>query len=106
VHGRITVAEDVEALVLDPAYRDTNFADLASELPCPVEWHAGFRLNVEQLSALSSYRGLDTVAVARAIAQNGQLDPRILGQVALLGQHDPKLFKYVWHLIARFGYQG
>jgi hypothetical protein len=105
VRGRIAVADDVEALVLDPAYRDTDLADLARKLPCPVEWHAGFLLKVDQLAALNNYRGPDTVAVARAIAQNGQLDPRILGQVALLGQHDPELLEYVWHLIARFGYQ-
>ncbi|MDV6286894.1 DUF3626 domain-containing protein [Rhodococcus jostii] len=36
VHGPIDIASDVEALVLDPSYRDTPFDEIARSLACPV----------------------------------------------------------------------
>ncbi|MFC7511675.1 DUF3626 domain-containing protein [Streptomyces thermocarboxydus] len=49
VHGPVRLDRDVEALVLDPCYRGTAVEDAARRLPCPVEWHPGFRLTVEEL---------------------------------------------------------
>ncbi len=39
VHGVLRVAEDVEAVVLDPSFRGTSTEDAAHALPCVVEWH-------------------------------------------------------------------
>ena len=60
VHGAVRLALDVEALVLDPCYRDTDTEVLARGLPCPIEWHPGFRLSVEGLRRYPEYRGPST----------------------------------------------
>ena len=38
MHGPVRLAIDVEALVLDPCYRETDVEALARRLPCPIEW--------------------------------------------------------------------
>src|SRR5215216_6472722 len=67
VHGPLLLARDVEALVLDPCFRDTEVEELARRLPCPVEWHPGFRLPVEVLRRHPDYRGPAYVALGEAL---------------------------------------
>jgi hypothetical protein len=43
------------------------------------------------------------VALAEEVAQDGMLDPRIIGDAARTGRHDPQALKKVWHYLARFG---
>ncbi|MFJ7246544.1 DUF3626 domain-containing protein [Kitasatospora sp. NPDC098652] len=106
VHGPVRPAEDVEALVLDPCYRNTPVEDAARRLPCPLEWHPGFRLTVEELRRHPDYRGQEFVALGARIAEDGALDPRIIGAAAASGRHDPQALKKVWHYLARFGAPG
>jgi hypothetical protein len=106
VHGPLELARDVEALVLDPCYRDTDVEALARTLPCPVEWHAGFRLHVDALMRHRDFRGPEPVALGLAIARNGWLTPAVIGDAARTGRHDPQLLKKVWHYVARFGDPG
>lgn len=40
---------------------------------------------------------------AGALARDGHLDPRIVGDAARGGLHDPQALKRVWHYVARFG---
>jgi hypothetical protein len=75
VHGPVRFDRDVEALVLDASYRDTPVERDALRLGCPVEFHAGFGLDVETLRAHPDFRG-----------------PRFVA----LGEQ-------VWHYVARFG---
>ncbi|WP_307844018.1 DUF3626 domain-containing protein [Actinospica acidithermotolerans] len=103
VHGPVRVDGDVEALVLDPCYRGTDVEVAAELLPCPVEWHAGFLLRVEKLAAYPEFRGREIVELGRSIADDGWLDPRIIGEAAATGQYDPQHLKYVWHCLARYG---
>ena len=103
VHGPVRLGRDVEAIVLDPCYRGTEVEAAAELLPCPVEWHGGFRLPVEVLAAHPDYRGPEFVALGRRIAGDGLLDPRIIGAAAAVGVHDPQALKRVWHYLARFG---
>ena len=49
VHGPVRLGHDVEALVLDPGFRGTDVEALSVALPCPVEWHHGFRLTTDDL---------------------------------------------------------
>ena len=44
VHGGVRVADDVEAVVLDPCFRDGPVHEAADRLGCAVEWHPGFRV--------------------------------------------------------------
>ena len=94
---------DVEAIVLDPCYRGTAVESAAARLPCPVEWHAGFRLSVDELRRHPGYRGPEFVALGARIAVDGHLDPAVIGAAVATGRHDPQSLKRVWHYVARFG---
>lgn len=103
VHGVVSLAEDVEAVVLDPCFRETEVAELAAALPCRVEWHGGFRLSVEQLRDRPDYRGAHIVELGISLALDGFLDARIIGDAARSGKYDEQELKRVWHYVARFG---
>jgi hypothetical protein len=103
VHGPVRLDRDVEALVLDPSYRDTAVEAAARHLPCTVEWHAGFRLSVTELRRHPDYRGLQYVDLGSRLAVDGHLTPRIIGDAARTGRYDPQALKRVWHHVARFG---
>ncbi|RDI56136.1 uncharacterized protein DUF3626 [Nocardia mexicana] len=104
IHGPVRLDRDVEALVLDPSYRDTAVQDAAHQLPCPLEWHPGFRLSVGQLCHHPDFRGQQYVDLGVEIAVDGWLDPRIVGDAARTGRYDPQDLKKVWHYLARFGH--
>ncbi|MEV6583162.1 DUF3626 domain-containing protein [Streptomyces sp. NPDC051582] len=103
VHGPVRLRSDVEALVLDPCYRGTTVEAAALRLGCPVEWHSGFRLGVEELRRHPGYRGREHVDLGTRMAVDGVLDPRIVGDAARSDRHDPQAVKKVWHYLARFG---
>jgi uncharacterized protein DUF3626 len=104
VHGGVSLARDAEALVLDPCFRGTDVEAVARRLPCPVEWHDGFVLDITQVRRRPEFKTPEAVALAERIAVDGLLTARILGDAARTGQHDPQTVKYVWHYIARFGH--
>jgi len=103
VHGPLLLARDVEALVLDPCFRNTDVERAANNLPCPVEWHTGFRLNIEELRRHPDYRGPRYVELGCTLARDGYLDPKTIGDAARTGRYDEHALKRVWHYIARFG---
>jgi hypothetical protein len=103
VHGLLRLAQDVEALVLDPCYRGTEIELQARRLPCALEWHPGFRLSLDELQHHPEYRGQEIVDLGVRLAHEGWLDPAVLGHAALSRRHDPQQLKKVWHLVARFG---
>lgn len=103
VHGPVRLDRDVEALVLDPCFQGTAVEDAARRLDCPLEWHLGFRLTVDELRLQPDYRGREYVDLGARIAVDGFPDPRILGDAARAGDHDPQAIKRVWHCLARFG---
>ncbi|MFJ4875482.1 DUF3626 domain-containing protein [Streptomyces sp. NPDC088745] len=103
VHGPVRLAEDVEALVLDPCFRGTDVEAAARLLGCPVEWHPGFALPVPELRLHPDYRGREYVELGARIAVSGRLDPAAVGEAVRTGRHDPQALKRVWHCLARFG---
>lgn len=103
VHGRLVLAEDVEALVLDPCYRGTPIEAMAATLPCAVEWHPGFRMPVSLIEDCVAYRGPEVAEMAASIATDGYVKPREIGLALQSGRADPQLLKRVWHCVARFG---
>ncbi|WP_231914384.1 DUF3626 domain-containing protein [Rhodococcus sp. LB1] len=102
VHGPINIASDVEALVLDPSYRDTPCDEIAQSLACPVLWHDGYTVGVEEIARHPDYRGSHIVDLARGIAHGGELTPAILS-LARSASFDPQDLKKMWHYIARYG---
>lgn len=103
VHGVVDLATDVEALVLDPCYRGTSVETAARQLPVDLEWHEGRVLTVEGLSQRAYYRDAGAQDVGRAIARDGVLDARVVGDASRTGRFPAQDLKQVWHLIARFG---
>lgn len=103
VHGSLRLADDVEALVLDPCYRGTEIERLARTLPCALEWHDGFRVDIATIVENHTYRGQEFVDLASQLAQGGSLTAREIGDASRAGGHDPQSLKRVWHYVARFG---
>jgi hypothetical protein len=103
VHGPLRLDRDVEALVLDPSFRGTEVEHAAARRACPVEWHSGYRLAVAELRCHPGYRGPEYVELGVALARDGQLDPRVIGDAARTGRYDGQDLKRVWHCLARFG---
>jgi hypothetical protein len=83
VHGPIALAEDVEAVVLDPCFRGSTIEDQARSLGVPVEWHEGRQLPVRTLAEHPGFRGPSIVDVGRRVAPAGILDAAVLGRAAL-----------------------
>ncbi|OON80864.1 DUF3626 domain-containing protein [Streptomyces tsukubensis] len=106
VHGPVVVARDVEALVLDPCYRGTEVEEAARALPCPLEWHGGYRLSVRELRLHPEYRGARITELGALIAEGGRLDPAVIGAAVHGGAYEPQDLKKVWHCLARFGRPG
>ncbi|HEX3963828.1 MAG TPA: DUF3626 domain-containing protein, partial [Trebonia sp.] len=106
VHGVIDLTRDVEALVLDPCYRDTPVQAAAQKLACPVEWHGGFTLATAELRRHPGYRGPEYVALGLALARDGALDPGVIGNASRTGRYHEQHLKRVWHYLARFGTPG
>ena len=105
VHGPVRLDRDVEALVLDPCYQGTEIEERARELPCRLDWHPGFRLTLAEMARHPDYRGPEFIELAREIAPDGLLTPRVIGQAAATEKYDPQSLKRVWHYVARFGMQ-
>ncbi|MFJ4974799.1 DUF3626 domain-containing protein [Streptomyces coeruleorubidus] len=103
VHGGVDLARDVEALVLDACYRGTPVETAARRLPCPLEWHPGYRLTVAGLRHHADYRGPEYVELGARIARDGLIDPRAIGDAARTGRYELQHLKMVWHTLARFG---
>lgn len=102
VHGVIRIEEDVDAVVLDPSYAGTEVQDAVAKLPCPVEWHEGFRLQRSALSSCAQYRGQRTAEFLEGLLTDEPLTPRDLGLLRHAGV-DFQLLKQAWHCLARFG---
>jgi hypothetical protein len=103
VHGPVGLETDVEALVLDPSFCGTGVERAAGRLGCPVEWHGGFRLSTAELRRYPDFRGREYVQLGIALAEDGQLNPRIIGDASRTGRHDDQDLKRVRHYVARFG---
>lgn len=103
VHGTLNISSDVETLVLDPCFRDTDVERDAERLGCPIEWHPGFRLDDATLAAQGAYRGPAAVALGQELSVNGWLTPRELGAAARDGRAPAQTLKHLWHILAAFG---
>jgi hypothetical protein len=103
VHGTVDLGTDVEALVLDPCYAGTPVEAAAGLLGCPVEWHGGFRVTVDDLWRNADYRAPEFAELGASIARDGQLDPGMIGDASRTGRYDEQALKRVWHYVARFG---
>ena len=116
-HGGVDLAEDVEAIVLDPSFRgstvEQDLAAAAARYGFELAWHRGSELAVDDVP--DDFRGPTMRALARRVAgANGIIDARAIGVTAAEHPYeeptplgDPpesarQQLKYLWHtLLAR-----
>lgn len=106
IHGPITMAYDVEAVVLDPCYRGTCVEDQAYQLGPAVEWHEGRVLDLPTLDAHEDYRGPAAVQLGHHLAQHDgvdTIDAAVIGRSVDHGGYYPQTLKQLWHLTAQWG---
>ena len=118
VHGGLSLADDVEAIVLDPAFRGSSVeADLEHVSRAggyPLRWHVGSELHVNQVPA--DFRGPAMPGLARRVARpDGVVDAAAIGRAAALQPFeeptvsgDPadsavQQLKRLWHTVLAFG---
>ncbi len=102
VHGLVRIADDVEAIVLDPCYKGTPVETAAHRLPCAVEWHGGFRLSTDRLDDCERYRGKVAADAIYSMSYQDAVTPLEIGS-ARLADLDYQVAKWVWHCVACFG---
>ncbi|KUY79596.1 hypothetical protein WJ15_31895 [Burkholderia cepacia] len=102
VHGVVSLDDDVDAIVLDPSYRDTPVEAAATRSGCRIEWHDGFRLSLDRLAECAQFRGQAAADAIERIAVDRIVTPAVLGR-ARDGTLDYQTAKWVWHCMARFG---
>ena len=118
VHGAIHLAGDVEALIIDPAFDDTetgqHLAAIAARYGIVLRRHAGFILHAAEIP--SDFRGPRMRPLAERISETGELDAATLGRAAQSLMREPARWqdwgteaetwqhlKQLWHVLVRFG---
>ena len=89
--------------MLDPCFRGTDVEEVAKSVEVPVEWHEGRVLTVDELMRRAYYRDPGAIETGCAIAEQGRIDARIIGDASRTGKFHHQDLKQVWHLVARFG---
>lgn len=118
VHGGVSLAEDVEAIVVDPAFRgsavERDLAIAADRYDFELAWHCGSELAVDDVPA--DFRGPTMPSLARSVARpDGIVDARVIGEAAARERFeepsesgDPphstlQQLKYLWHTLLAHG---
>ncbi|OAN13318.1 hypothetical protein A3K86_16835 [Photobacterium jeanii] len=105
IHGVLSLADDVDCLVLDPIFRATDIEQQAVQLDVPVKWHNGYALSMAQMRLYPEYRGLEFIDLAQELAQDGKINAKLLGTAVTKQGYNEQDIKKIWHYLARFGYQ-
>ena len=124
VHGPIELSSDVEALVMDPSFEETEVGSCLRELceryGIPLRRHPGFVLTVGEAHAVAlDFRGPRMGALAERIARaarRDRVDAATIGRAAESLARAPTAWqdwdtpdatlqhvKQLWHVLVRFG---
>ena len=118
VHGDVSLKDDVEILVVDPAFKDTYtgnlFEQIATKYYIRLYWHSGFVLPLDQVP--SDFRGAKMPSLARRIATRDYIDVNMIGTAAAELSHNPQFWsdrgsygevlqelKLLWHVLVKYG---
>lgn len=118
VHGGVSLADDVESIVLDPSFRGTAVEETLQRASArwgvEVGWHEGSELQVD--SVPDDFRGPAMPSLARRVARpDGIVDARAIGLAATEVRFDEpsvagdppdsvlQQLKYLWHTVFAFG---
>ena len=118
VHGDVSLGTDADIMVVDPSFRNTHIGELLEEICTTYSidcfWHMGFTLSAEEVPR--DFRGPVMPPLAKHVAINGRVDPRVIGTAAMDLRKNPPLWsdwgeprkvrgllKYLWHVLVRYG---
>lgn len=118
VHGDVSLRSDVEALVVDPSFKestiDMHFKSMAEKYGFKLYYHQGFQLAVEEVP--SDFRGPDMPSLAERIAIDGVVDVSLVGRAAIDLKTNPEKWsdrgeyknvlqelKLLWHVLVKYG---
>jgi Protein of unknown function (DUF3626) len=103
VHGVVALAEDVEAVVIDPSLGGDALLAAAERYGFAVERQPAITLALADLPEdLPEIVGGEH---ARRLAEQlGEpLDAATIGRAAASGEHDPQQLKYLWRMVVAYG---
>jgi hypothetical protein len=117
VHGGISLAADVEAVVADPSFRGTPTGDALAGLAPELRWHPGFVLAAQLFDAELRGRGGPVLADHLASSYGTEvIDAALVGRAARAVVRSPALWaafgapgevlqqlKYLWHILVLLG---
>jgi hypothetical protein len=119
VHGPLDLHQDVELLVVDPAFAATATGNILREIisryGIPLRWHSGFQLAVDKVP--DDFRGPAMPRLAQRIAgKDGTIDAAVIGRAEASlrkqpdawrdwGSHEEALqhLKQLWHVLVHYG---
>ncbi|KQL52256.1 hypothetical protein AN964_01000 [Heyndrickxia shackletonii] len=123
IHGDIDLSKDVEALVADPSFKDTQLGVLMEKLcekySITLLWHPGFQLAISAVP--DDFRGPAMPPLAKRVDENyahtsGLLDAVTIGNAAASFYHKPEYWedwgtpeetfqhlKQLWHVLVKYG---
>jgi hypothetical protein len=118
VHGELRIRDDVELLVVDPAFRDHPVGEvltaISNEYQIPIRWHPGYQMRVHKVPDI--FRDYPVRPLAERIAADGMLDAAKVGVAANSVRLDPKMwdgwasdddllaqFRRLWHVLVLTG---
>lgn len=118
IHGPLSLAEDIEALVADPSFRGTEIEPLlrsiAERYQIALYWHSGLCLDVEHV--VRDFRGAGMPSLAQRLAIDGNVTAYAIGVAAREVSRFPTRWrarghktevlselKWLWHLLVRYG---
>ncbi|WP_433751082.1 DUF3626 domain-containing protein [Falsibacillus pallidus] len=118
VHGDISLKEDVEILVADPSFKETNVGasleNICHKYSIEMYWHRGFSLKVEEVP--SDFRGPTMPTLAKRIAHKNRINASVIGSAVMdlhlnphhLQDHGSmkdvlQELKLLWHVLVKYG---
>jgi hypothetical protein len=118
VHGELCLRNDVERLVVDPAFRnhpvEKILAEISRSYGIPMSWHPGCRMSMSAVPDI--FRDYPVRPLAERVASDGILDAAIIGAAANSVKLDPAAwngwatkddivtqFRRLWHVLVLNG---
>lgn len=118
VHGDISLADDIEALIADPAFKGTKTGDylevICKDYNIKLLWHQGYALDLNEIPL--DFRGPTMRPLGKRVATASYLDTAMIGVAAASLKKEPEAWsdlgtysevlqelKLLWHVLVTFG---
>ena len=118
IHGIILLSNDVEIMVADPSFMETDIGDkimkTCKKYSIKLLWHMGFALKLNEVP--EDFRGNEMPKLAAFITKNDFIDTHHLGLAVMDLHFNPKKWetwgsqkdiiqkiKLLWHVLVKYG---